>query len=153
MAFLTGQDFGVRLIEALGLQHQNVRSITLHCVVNDAVRVTIEHYLTEEQGDAVADLLAASGGGIEVETVPLPDGGPYYVHYDRNGYARETVNGDRQAAESIAYHLARRHAVENSVTLTDHDGVRLAVWYPDGMRTARDTASDPWHEGRWRAEA
>ena len=73
MAFLTGQDFGVRLIEALGLQHQNVRSITLHCVVDDAVRVTVEHYITEEQADAVADLLTNSGGQVVVREVALPE--------------------------------------------------------------------------------
>lgn len=151
MAFLTGQNFASRLIEALGLQHQNVRSITLHCRVDDAVRVTVEHYVTEEQGDAVADLLAATGGGIEVETVPVEAPAiAYHVHYYHDGHRRQVVNGDRQAADNAAYHLARRHADEHVVTLTTCRGTTLGVWYPNGTTLARDTPVNSWVEGRWR---
>ena len=61
MAFLSGQMFGPRLIEALGIRQEHVKSITIRCHADEAVRVTVEHYLTKEECDAVADLLAALG--------------------------------------------------------------------------------------------
>lgn len=62
MAFLTGQNFGARLIEALGLQHQNVRAITLHCRIDDVAY----HLARRHAGEHVVTLTTCRGTTLGV---------------------------------------------------------------------------------------
>lgn len=57
MALIRGADAGLRLLEALGLNHQNVDRIVIDVQIRDVVRIYVSHLATEEQMDAAADAL------------------------------------------------------------------------------------------------
>lgn len=66
---MTGQRWGVMLCEALGLDKNVVRSVTLTATVNEAASVVVEQWLTDDQGRRIAELLTTryclveDGGG------------------------------------------------------------------------------------------
>lgn len=55
------------LCEALGLDKMVVRSITLHAIVSEAADVTVEQWLTDDQGRLIAELLTTRYRLVEVE--------------------------------------------------------------------------------------
>ena len=58
MAIVTGRSLGVELCEALGVKPENVAKITIIAAAEDASRVEIEHFLTDDFGVRVRKVLS-----------------------------------------------------------------------------------------------
>ena len=71
MSWAEGSCAGGVLIEALVLQHQGVRKVTIEAEVGCVMQVTVEHYLHEEQLDALAVALPRLRSQMRVLDVPL----------------------------------------------------------------------------------
>lgn len=57
MALVIGRNFSVELCKALGIETRQVRSVTLKCEPEDAVTVTIERFVNQEEADKVVRLI------------------------------------------------------------------------------------------------
>jgi hypothetical protein len=70
----TAVSIGKQLCEALGLEAQRVRAITLHVESGNVVSVTVERFITNTQGLAVAEILRQKfklAECVETEVLPL----------------------------------------------------------------------------------
>ena len=53
--YVTGRELGRRICEALGIDPASVAGVTVECDAGDVARVIVEHYVTDEQAEAILD--------------------------------------------------------------------------------------------------
>ena len=58
MGAISGFTLGARLIEILGLKGQQVYNIEIKVAVDDAVRVTVEKFVTSEEAGEIVKVLS-----------------------------------------------------------------------------------------------
>lgn len=94
MAFVRGVDVICMVLEALGLQHQNVSRVVIDIAINDVVKIYVNHHAVEEQIDALMGALRGTPAEVTSGTAPIEvslpntevrvtqDGGhPYRLEY------------------------------------------------------------------------